>query len=38
MVIYGNLEFIWAPAPTDGKTVDASGHPTTAHWHEFGAV
>lgn len=38
MVIYGNLEFIWAPAPSDGKTADASGHPVTAHWHEFGAV
>lgn len=38
MVIYGNTEFIWAPAPKDGKTPDASGHPVTAHWHEFGAV
>lgn len=38
MVIYGNTEFIWAPAPKDGKNPDASGHPTTAHWHEFGAV
>ena len=38
MVIYGNTEFIWAPAPKDGKNPDASGHPVTAHWHEFGAV
>lgn len=38
MVIYGNTEFIWAPAPKDGENPDASGHPVTAHWHEFGAV
>lgn len=38
MVIYGNTEFIWAPALKDGKNPDASGHPVTAHWHEFGAV
>lgn len=38
MVIYGNTEFIWAPAPKDGKNPDATGHPVTAHWHEFGAV
>lgn len=38
MVIYGNTEFIWAPAPKDGKNPDASGHPVIAHWHEFGAV
>ena len=35
MVIYGNTLFIWAPA---SKAADASGHPVTAHWHEFGAV